>query len=87
MGVDGAATLVALAAAGLAKVQDGLDAAVGRDQARALVDPVRTDLVDRMTAQVRAATAPVHAALDTPDLADDAASLLRVRLAVLKKVR
>lgn len=87
VGEDGAATLVALAAAGLAKAQDGLDAAVGRDQARSLVDPVRADLVDRMTAQVRAATAPVHAALDTPDLADDAASLLRVRLAVLKKVR
>lgn len=87
VGEDGAATLLALAAAGLAKAQDGLDAAVGREQARSLVDPVRADLVDRMTAQVRAATAPVHAALDTPDLATDAASLLRVRLAVLKKVR
>jgi len=84
VGEDGAGTLVALAAAGLGGVSARLDVALGRQTTDDVVGRTRTDLATRVAEQVRAATVPPLAVLDVPDLADDAASRLRLRLAVLK---
>jgi energy-coupling factor transporter ATP-binding protein EcfA2 len=73
-----------------------LAAAAGLDPARALLvdllgesgtwarDRLRAELDDRACAQVARERAAIGVLLDNPDLAPDAASLLRLRLAVLK---
>ena len=87
LGEDGAGTVVALAAAGLPDARLGLVRALGRDAADDVVGSVRSDLEIRVAEQVRAATGPALATLSVDDLADDAASRLRLRLAVLKGIR
>jgi energy-coupling factor transporter ATP-binding protein EcfA2 len=84
----------ALGDQGLAAVV--LAAAAGLEPARALVvdllgesgtwarDRLRADLADRAAAQVARERTAVGVLLDNPDLAPDASSLLRLRLAVLK---
>ena len=84
----------ALGLPGLAAV--ALAAAAGLEPARALLadllgtagtwasDELRADLADRGAAEVARERAAVGELLDNPDLAPDASSLLRLRLAVLK---
>ncbi|HEX5333989.1 MAG TPA: dynamin family protein [Cellulomonas sp.] len=84
----------ALGLPGLAAV--ALAAAAGLEPARALLadllgtagtwasDELRADLADRGAAEVARERAAVGELLDDPDLASDASSLLRLRLAVLK---
>ena len=87
LGEDGAGTVVALAAAGLSEARLGLVRALGREATDDVVGNVRTDLESRVAEQVRAAIAPALGVLSVADLADDAASRLRLRLAVLKGIR
>ncbi|HEY5553706.1 MAG TPA: hypothetical protein VIK43_02130, partial [Cellulomonas sp.] len=84
----------ALGEQGIAAV--ALAAAAGLEPARALLvdllgdsgtwasDGLRADLADRGAAEVARERAAVGELLDDPDLAPDASSLLRLRLAVLK---
>lgn len=83
LGVRGLAAVVLAAAVGLEPADDLLTALHG--QAGAPVrDAVRDALVERAGEQVASEGAALMALLDVPDLADDAASRLRLRLAVLK---
>lgn len=83
LGEDG---LAALALAGAAGVEEA--AALAEDllgaAGRRAVEDLRADLESRVEAQVALERASVGKVLADPDLADDAASLLRLRLAVLK---
>ncbi|MBO3103345.1 50S ribosome-binding GTPase [Cellulomonas sp. zg-ZUI168] len=81
---DGGLAAVALAAAsGVREAHDLLVDLVDAAGERA-IDELRDDLVARAAAQVAAERATVGEVLADPDLAEDAASRLRLRLAVLK---
>jgi len=79
-------TLAALALTGAAGVDDATELVVDLLGAagRKAVDDLRADLESRVEGQVALERASVGKVLADPDLADDAASLLRLRLAVLK---
>lgn len=83
-GPEGPATVVLAAAAGLGAARATLTEALGSLPTEDVVRRVRDDLVRRAADQVRAGGDPVLDALHGPHLADDAASRLRLRLAVLK---
>jgi len=84
----GAETVAAVALAGAAGVDEaaGLTATVLGPAGPELVRTLRDDLVARMGAQVGAEAAVTDVVLADPDLAQDAASRLRLRLAVLKEL-
>ena len=84
VGADGAATLVALGAAGLDGPRTLLGRALGEEQAGRLLTTLTEDLCRRAGEQARAGAEPSEAVLASEDLADDAASRLRLRRAVLK---
>lgn len=85
-GREGAATVAAAAAGGLSAARDRLAAALGADAADRLSTGLREDLVQRGTAQVAAGAEVARRVLASPHLADDAASRLLLRRAVLKGV-
>jgi hypothetical protein len=85
VGEDGAAGLMSLAAAGLAGARGALTAALGREVGGAVVGRLGRDLADRVAEQVGIGAAAAQAFLAGEDLIDDAASQLRLRLAVLKR--
>jgi len=87
VGEDGAGTLAALAAAGLGAADAALTRVVGARASREVVERLREDLSRRAAELTRAAAVPALAFLASPDLADDAAATLRLRLAVLKGLR
>ena len=84
VGDDGVAALLAAAAAGLEPASTVLRAAVGPEPVAEAVGQLTDDLADRAAQQARAGVEPALAELESDDLAADAASLLRLRLAVLK---
>jgi hypothetical protein len=84
-GDRGLATLLLAAAAG----SDDAVRLLGRVVPGGLADDVtwlREDLAARAETVVDDEVAAVHAALDAPDLADDAAAALRLRLAELRRL-
>lgn len=83
LGEEAAGALVASAAAGLGAARVALVEALGRG-ADEVLDVVLDDLADRAAQQVRAGGEPARRVLQVDMLADDAASRLRLRLAVLK---
>ncbi|WP_028047146.1 dynamin family protein [Cellulomonas sp. URHE0023] len=83
LGDDGLAAVALAAAAGVQGARDLLVVLIDEAGERA-ADELRTDLEDRVAAQVALERAAVGDVLADPDLADDAASRLRLRLAVLK---
>lgn len=87
VGEDGAGTLAALAAAGLGAADAAFTRVVGARASGDAVGRLRDDLAARAAEQARAAAAPAVDLLASPDLADDAAATLRLRLAVLKGLR
>jgi len=86
-GPVGAGTLAALAAAGLGAADAALTGALGAGPSREVVGRLRDDLAERAAEQARSAARPARAFLAGPDLADDAAAALRLRVAVLKGLR
>ncbi len=82
-GVEGAATVIAAACVGVGAARVVAQEALG-DAARGLTQAGAADLERAVADQVRAGAAPVRALVDSPHLTDDAASLLRLRRAVLK---
>lgn len=84
VGEPGAATLLAAAASGLGAAGVLLTRVLGPDVAARAVRRLQDDLAARVRAQARAGADPARTVLSAPDLADDAASRLRLRLAVLK---
>ncbi|RYV52360.1 GTPase [Pengzhenrongella frigida] len=83
LGERGLAVVVLAAAAGLAPAEDLLVALLG-DSGVELRDELRDSLAERAQQYVAGEGADLAALLDVPDLAEDAASRLRLRLAVLK---
>ena len=83
LGTRGLAVVALAAAAGLAPADELLTVLL-RDAGPSLRDALRGALVERAGEQVAREGAALTALLDGPDLADDAASRLRLRLAVLK---
>jgi len=83
LGDDGLAAIALAAAAGVQGARELLVVLID-DAGERAADELRTDLVGRVGAQVALERAAVGAVLADPDLADDAASRLRLRLAVLK---
>ena len=86
VGEDGAAAVVSLAAAGVADARGALTAALGREVSGAVVGRVAGNLAERVAEQARFGAAAAESFLAASDLADDAASRLRLRLAVLKRL-
>lgn len=84
VGAPGAGTLLAAAAGGLGAAGVLLTGTLGPDVTQGAVRRLQDDLAARVRAQAGAGADPVRAVLAAPDLADDAASRLRLRLAVLK---
>lgn len=84
VGTPGAATLLAAAAAGLGAAGVLLTRVLGPEATQVAVRRLQDDLAARVRAQARSGADPARAVLAAPDLADDAASRLRLRLAVLK---
>ncbi|WP_149202100.1 dynamin family protein [Actinotalea subterranea] len=84
VGRPGATTMVAVAAAGLGEARDVLAGALGGDTVDELLAPPTERLTILATERARAGRAAAFDVLDSDDLADDAASRLRLRLAVLK---
>ncbi|WP_028049139.1 dynamin family protein [Cellulomonas sp. URHD0024] len=83
LGDDGLAAVALAAAAGVQHARDLLVALIDEAGERA-ADELRADLVERTAAQAALERAAVAEVLADPDLAADAASRLRLRLAVLK---
>ncbi|WP_136520524.1 dynamin family protein [Cellulomonas telluris] len=83
VGEDGLAAVALAAAAGLDEAAQALRTLLP-DAADALAEELRADLVRRAQAQVDVERAGADDALAAPDLAADASSRLRLRLAVLK---
>jgi len=83
LGVGGLTAVVLAAAAGLEPAHELLLSLVPGAET-ALLGAVRAGLVDGAREQVTREGAALERLLDVPDLADDAASRLRLRLAVLK---
>jgi hypothetical protein len=84
LGEPGAGTLVAAAGAGLGAAGVLLTRVLGPEVTQGVVRRLQDDLAARVRAQARTGADPARAVLAAPDLADDAASRLRLRLAVLK---
>ncbi|WP_407318464.1 GTPase [Isoptericola halotolerans] len=84
-GERGLATLLLAAAAGSDDAGRLLDRVVG-DTATEPAEVLRDDLADRAAAVVAAEIDAVRERLDSPDLADDAATALRLRLAELRRL-
>lgn len=83
LGDDGLAAIALAAAAGVEEARDLLVTLIDESGGQA-ADDLRADLVARVGAQVALERSAVGEVLADPDLADDAASRLRLRLAVLK---
>lgn len=79
--------LAALAAAGLGAAAAVLAGLLGGEASHAVVGRLGADLADRAVEQVRVAGEPALAFLGSPDLVDDAAAGLRLRVAELKGLR
>lgn len=84
-GERGLATLLLAAAAGSDDARRLLDRVVA-DVASEPVAALREDLADRAAVVVDAEIDAVRARLDSPDLVDDAATALRLRLAELRRL-
>ena len=80
---SGAAALLGASAVGLGAARAALTDLLGADATPAVEQAV-ADLAARAAEQARAGAEPARTALASSDLADDAASRLRLRLAVLK---
>ena len=80
---SGAAALLGASAVGLGAARAALTSLLGADATPA-VELATADLAARTAEQSRAGAEPARAVLASSDLADDAASRLRLRLAVLK---
>jgi len=83
LGEHGLEVVALTAAAGLGRADDLLISLLG-DAGIGIRDALRDSLVERAEQCVRDEGAALATLLDVPDLADDAASRLRLRLAVLK---
>ncbi|WP_421733130.1 GTPase [Cellulomonas sp.] len=83
LGDQGLAAVALAAAAGVREARDLLVDLIDTAGERA-VDELRDDLVARVAGQVAVERSAVGEVLADPDLAEDAASRLRLRLAVLK---
>ena len=83
LGVTGLAAVSLAAGAGLAPADDLLAALLG-DAGAEVRDVLCSSLAERAVVQVSREGVALSGLLDLPDLADDAASRLRLRLAVLK---
>lgn len=83
LGDEGLAALGLAAAAGLGAADQMLANLLG-ERAPVLVGRLRDQLADHAAAQAERERAAAEAVLDRPELRPDAASLLRLRLAVLK---
>ncbi|RHA44318.1 hypothetical protein D1825_01855, partial [Cellulomonas rhizosphaerae] len=83
LGEDGLAAVALAGASGVSEASALLVALLGPTGQRMLDDLV-VDLADRGIAQARLERTAVGEILADPDLADDAAARLRLRLAVLK---
>jgi energy-coupling factor transporter ATP-binding protein EcfA2 len=86
VGTEGATAVAAAAAAGLGPARGVLASLVGEDVSREITETLTDDLARRATEQASAPAAEARLVLESDDLADDAASLLRLRLAVLKSL-
>lgn len=84
LGPDASGTLVAAAAVGLGAARAMLTRALGTGPTEDVVGAVTEDLARRAHEAAVGGAAPARAVLAAPDLADDAASRLSLRLAVLK---
>ena len=84
---DSLGALAALAAAGLGAAAAVLAGLLGGEASHAVVGRLSADLADRAAEQVRVAGEPACAFLGSPDLVDDAAAGLRLRVAELKGLR
>ena len=80
---SGAAALIGASAVGLGAARAALTTFLG-DETTAVVDGATADLAVKAAQQADSGAVPARAALASSDLADDAASRLRLRLAVLK---
>jgi len=83
LGETGLGAVALAAAAGVDEAGELLVDLLGPAGERAVAE-LRSDLADRVVAQVALERTSVGGVLDDPDLAEDAASRLRLRLAVLK---
>ena len=83
LGVHGLEVVALAAAAGLGRADELLVSLLG-DAGIGVRDVLRDSLAERAEQYVRDEGAALATLLDVPDLADDAASRLRLRLAVLK---
>ncbi|ROS27996.1 dynamin family protein [Cellulomonas sp. PhB150] len=83
LGEDGLAAVALTGASGVTEAATLLVALLGPTGQR-MIDDLVLDLADRATAQARLERTAVGEILADPDLADDAAARLRLRLAVLK---
>lgn len=83
VGADALAAVALTAAAGVPGAADDLAALIGT-HAEPLVEHLRDDLADRARDQVGLERDAAGSTLSDPDLAEDASSRLRLRLAVLK---
>ncbi len=84
---DSLGALAALAAAGLGTAAAVLAGLLGGEASHDVVGRLSADLADRAAEQARVAGEPALAFLGSPDLADDAAAGLRLRVAELKGLR
>lgn len=84
-GPAGAGVTVACAAVGVGAARVVVEQAFGRDEGRRVVEEALDGLVALTRRHVEGVGQVYRAALEAPDLADDAASLLRLRGAVLKE--
>jgi hypothetical protein len=84
VGENGVAGLVAAAAVGVEGARAGLSSALGAETAAQVVGLGSTELASRVRTQVEGGAAPALDILASSDLADDAASRLLLRRAVLK---
>lgn len=83
--LGGAEPYALAAAAGLEAAEEVLRAALGEAASPAVAE-LRRGLLERSDAMVDGELAAVRGVLEVPELAEDAASTLRLRLAVLKAV-
>ena len=84
---DSLGALAALAAAGLGAAAAVLAGLLGAEASHDVVGRLGADLADRAAEQARVAGEPALAFLGSPDLVDDAAAGLRLRVAELKGLR
>lgn len=85
-GTEGAVTLLLAAAAGLGAARVLLSGVLGTDRTQDVVGRVADDLLDRVRARALSGADRPLELLHAAGLPDDAASRLRLRLAVLKRL-